>query len=72
MIKSIKSIKMIYNKGDRVFDKLKNMYCTINYLRDDSYEKEMRHKNPNHYYYYVIYDNGDFETYLSYIYLEKN
>ena len=36
---------MIYNKGDRVFDKLKNMYCTINYLRDDSYEKEMRHKN---------------------------
>lgn len=38
---------------------------TINYLRNDSYEKSIRLEDPTHYYYCVDFDDDSFETYMS-------
>ena len=52
-------------KGDKVINVDLNKTGTINNLRDDSYEKASRVKDPTHYYYDVDYDDGSFNTYVS-------
>jgi hypothetical protein len=56
-----------YKPGDRIIyslNPIKELKGTIRYLRDDSYEKEMRKKDSFHYYYYIDFDNGKFDTYV--------
>ena len=57
--------KYLFNKGERVFDTLKKQEGTINYLRNDSYEKELRKKDSTHFRYFIDYDDGSFDTYVS-------
>ena len=52
-----------YKLGQRFINKLNQKYGTIKYLRNDSYEKYKRENNSLHYYYYVEYDDGTFNTY---------
>lgn len=52
-----------YNPGQRFINTRTNKIGTIKFLRNDEYEKNQRKLNPSHYYYYVIYDDGSFETY---------
>lgn len=52
-------------KGNRVRLLMTNKTGTINYLRDDSCEQNKRKTDPTHYYYFVDYDDGSFETYQS-------
>lgn len=55
------------NKKFAIGDKILNIYTNkkgiIRRLRDDEYEKLQRKNDPTHYYYYVDYDDGSFETY---------
>jgi hypothetical protein len=52
-----------YIYGQRFYNKSNQKYGTIKYLRDDCFEKYSRKINPLHYYYYVNYDDGTFNTY---------
>lgn len=65
----------IFKLGDRI---IYNPNCsnkgkigTIKYLRDCTYERNMRSKNPYHYYYCVKFDDGTFDTYISGMFMTK-
>ncbi len=61
----------IFRVGDRVVDEM-NRKGTIKAMRDDSHEKTSRQNNPNHgYYYWVEYDNGKFDTYVSGFWMKR-
>jgi hypothetical protein len=38
---------------------------TVEYLRDDPYERWRRVVDPDHYFYSVLYDGGGFNTYVA-------
>lgn len=59
-----KMSKPIYNSGDRIFNTEIRKTGTIKCLRDNSREKELRCKNSSHYYYFIDYDDGTFDTYV--------
>ena len=65
--------KQMFNRGDR-FQHINqgvkaNLWGTVRYLRDDEYEINARISDPSHYYYYVDFDDGTFETYLNQMYM---
>jgi len=56
----------IFNSGDRIYCDTLRKYGKIVSLRDDTYERKERLKNPNHpFYYHVQFDDGSFDTYIS-------
>ncbi len=57
--------KYIYLKGDKIYDIHKNKCGTIKHLRDDSHEKSMREYNQTHYYYFIDYEDGTFDSYVN-------
>lgn len=59
------NIKYIYSQYEKIYDIYRKKSGVIKYLRDDSREKLMRESNPNHYYYFIEYDDGSFDTYVS-------
>lgn len=56
---------MMFATGDKVYDMHKKARGTIKYLRNDEYERVQRSQNSSHYYYYVEYDDGSFNTYVA-------
>lgn len=58
--------KYIYSQGEKIYDIYKKKSGIIKHLRDDSREKSLRQTDPNHYYYFIEYDDGSFDTYVSY------
>lgn len=58
--------KYLYSPGEKVYVIYKKTKGTIRYLRNDSYEIVSRDLNPFHYYYYVDFDDGSFDTYVSF------
>ena len=61
----------LFKPGSRFLYKsaVGSKYGTVRYLRDDTYEKNMRATDCNHYYYHVDFDDGSFETYLYQAYM---
>jgi hypothetical protein len=66
----------IFSIGDRIdynpscFNKGK--IGTIQYLRDCSYERDMRKRYPSHPYYYCVkFDDGTMDTYVSGTFMKK-
>jgi len=55
----------IYNSGDKVYDIWRKKSGTVKYLRNDEREKNCRKTNPTHLYYFIEYDDGSFDTYIS-------
>ena len=56
---------IMFATGDKVYDMHKKAWGTIKYLRNDEYERVQRSQNSSHYYYYVEYDDGGFNTYVA-------
>ena len=65
------SFSPLFNSGDRVHCDYLNKNGLIISLRNDSYEKQMRIKNRDHYYYHVKFDDNTFDTYIFYLFLNK-
>ncbi len=61
---SINTIQF-YNPGEKIWDIWRKKSGIIRYLRNDEHEKNCRHHNPSHHYYFVDYDDGTFDTYVS-------
>jgi len=59
-----KQTKYLYSIGEIVLNTMINKQGTIKYLRNDTYEREQRKKDPTHYYYYIDYLDGSFDTYV--------
>lgn len=57
--------KYIYSIGEQIYDIYKKKSGIVKYLRNDSHEKSTRQYDPTHYYYFIEYDDGDFDTYVS-------
>jgi hypothetical protein len=57
--------KTIYSENELVYDIYKKKKGIIKNLRNDSREQSIRLKDPSHYYYIVDYDDGSFNTYVS-------
>ena len=54
----------VFNVGDKVFSYDYNKIGKIVELRDDSYERRERLRDPNHFYYHIQFDDGSFDTYI--------
>lgn len=55
----------VFNVGDKVFSYDYNKIGKIVALRDDSYERRERLKDPKRpYYYHIQFDDGSFDTYI--------
>jgi hypothetical protein len=66
----VESVKgPLFSKGDKFVD-MNGQVGIVKYLRDDSHERKLRKGDPNHYYYYVEYDDS-FETYYSEYFMRK-
>ena len=59
-----------FDKGDKFIHIYNKKTGTIRSLRDGSYEKKERAKDPSHYYYHVDFDDGTFETYMHQQYMK--
>ena len=55
----------MFSKGSYIYNKFIEKKGIVKYLRDDMYEKEQRKSNPNHFYYYIDYEDGSFDTYVN-------
>ena len=65
-----KSDIMFLKKGDNIINIYDNKKGTIDYLRNDSWEKTYNHPYCR-FYYSVSYDDGTFETYENITNLKK-
>lgn len=59
-----REVKCFYYPGDKIFDICRKKKGIIRRLRDDTYEKSQIESDPTHYYYYIDYDDGTFDTYV--------
>lgn len=59
--------KIIYNPNGSI----KGKSGTIKYIRDSTYERNMKSKNPSDYYYCVQFDDGTCNTYISSLFMKK-
>jgi hypothetical protein len=57
--------------GDKIINISNNKTGVVDRLRDDTYEKTERNKNPTHYMYSITYDDGTFDTYVGQSFLES-
>jgi hypothetical protein len=55
----------IYDEGDHIYNIYIKKQGIIKSLRNNSYEKSKREKDPTHYYYHIDYDDGSFNTYVN-------
>ena len=62
---AINDTKYIYSTGEQIYDIYRKKKGIVKYLRDDSYEKSQRQNDPYHYYYFIEYCDGSFDTYVS-------
>nr|QFG74472.1 MAG: hypothetical protein [Megaviridae environmental sample] len=53
---------ILFKKGEKIINIYNKKTGTIDYLRNDSWEKKNNHPY-NRFYYSVSYDDGTFETY---------
>jgi hypothetical protein len=60
-----------FSKGERFRNYITSQEGKIDSLRDDSYEKEQRLKDPTNYNYSVVYDDGTLKTYVPQDYMIK-
>lgn len=55
----------VFNIGDRIYSEDYKKLGKIVSLRDDSYERRERLKDPKRqYYYHIQFDDGSFDTYI--------
>ena len=59
--------KIIYNPNGSP----KGKVGIIKYIRDSTYERNMKSKNPLDYYYCVQFDDGTSNTYISGLFIKK-
>jgi hypothetical protein len=55
----------LFSDGQHVRFKFSTRTGTVEYLRDDSYERARRAADAGHYFYSVRYDDGEFDTYVA-------
>ena len=60
-----------FEPGDKIINISNNKTGVVDRLRDDTYEKTERNKNPTHYMYSITYDDGTFDTYVGQSFLES-
>ena len=55
----------LFSDGQPVRFRYSTRTGTVEYLRDDSYERARRDADAGHYFYSVTYDGGGFDTYVA-------
>lgn len=65
LIFSNSTVVSIFNAGDRIYSQDYKKLGKIIALRDDSYERRERLRDPKHHiYYHIQFDDGSFDTYI--------
>ena len=70
-IQQLKQPFQRFSKGERFRNYITRQEGKVDSLRDDSYEKEQRRKDPTNYNYSVVYDDGTYKTYVPQDYMIK-
>jgi hypothetical protein len=54
----------MFKEGTQIYNICIKKKGVVKYLRDDERERNIRQKNPDHFYYFVSYEDGTFDTYV--------